>query len=810
MPLTYRGRGGGGGDTSSAPGGAALVSIGTFHTDAARAANASISTGLQLGDDEFLAYRMTSGPLDELPPAVLFFAGGALYEAEAVVPPAALVLGTNAVQLPEAGGGTFVPGNIFGGHDADNVLVISTSQANVEVAIEVFRYASSDAAAVGGGLSAADRAKLDGIEAGATADLTGAEIKATYEAEADTNAFTNALLAKLTAIEAGATADLTGLEIVALINAVLGQMGWQTAGEGGGGGGVADGVLNMVEFADDGQVTFTRSQGAPIVTSMADAVRALTATLTPEQAADGSSDVQGTVSGETLEAAIDAHRVNRYVWLTDLRLDYRDPEAGVEPQFSVVFGAGSQRFLEFHGLSESDQTFIRSVPAGAVVELQKSLFTVTAFSVQADGDLRLAGAFDTALNPALVDTDTYRLRFTAGRPTTWDNLREKEAARPSAAQITAGTDVDPRPWAVTDVEAAVSAHESSSRALDPIAWADATEPTVETLGRIENIEGVLYEHDQKHHAGHGKTVAWGVLADANFRGFHHRSSQVSNPVNGNFYVSIDYGDFEIRRNDRWVNFSPFEAGEVWGGAAVAVTLDDGTMANVANLAMIGVELSRADAFARASANNQVFGNRGNHELIVVTGYVAPVAETTDYYRRLYHPPGSQGNPRGYWYIHGATERWPDDYPYNVVRVGDKLRIRWAQDDPNQDVGDFANRVGNIWLVDVSADIDAANPGTANQVFSLPAGRYRIKVVVGSSKFNETAAFSVGLVAVRSGTDDYMIEQTFSYSRGEGVGSSGLFDIEDIDVDGTEEFYVLLEEDEDNAWRGYLRIERILN
>ena len=666
MPLTYRGRGGGGGDTSSAPGGAALVSIGTFHTDTARAANASITTGLQLGDDEFLGYRMTSGPLDELPPAVLFFAGGALYEAEAVVPPAALVLGTNAVQLPEAGGGTFVPGNIFGGHDADNVLVISTSQANVEVAIEVFRYASSDAAAVGGGLSAADRAKLDGIEAGATADLTGAEIKATYEAEADTNAFTNALLAKLAAIEAGATADLTGLEIVALINAVLGQMGWQTAGEGGGGGGVADGVLNMVEFANDGQVTFTRSQGAPIVTSMADAVRALAGTLTPAQAANGGSNTPGRVSGSLLETAVAAH------------------------------------------------------------------------------------------------------------PDSWDTLTGKNAARPTDDEITAGTDVAPKPWAVADVEQVVRAHESSSRALDPIPWAEATEATAATLGRIENIEGVLYEHDQKHHAGHGKTVAWGVLADANFRGFHHRSSQVGNPVNGNFYISIDYGDFEIRRNDRWVNFNPFEAGEVWGGDAVAVTLDDGTMTNVAGLTMIGVELSRADAFARASANNQVFGNRGNHELIVVTGYVAPVAETTDYYRRLYHPPGSQGNPRGYWYIHGATERWPDDYPYAVDPVGDKLRIRWAQDDPNQDVGDFANRVGNIWLVDVSADIDAANPGTANQVFSLPAGRYRIKVVVGSSEFNETGVFSVGLVAVRSGADDYMIEQTFGYTQGRGgriIGTS---------------------------------------
>lgn len=51
----------------------------------------------------------------------------------------------------------------------------------------------------------ADGVKLDGIEAGATADQTGAEIKALYEAEADTNAYTDAEKSKLAGIAAGAT-----------------------------------------------------------------------------------------------------------------------------------------------------------------------------------------------------------------------------------------------------------------------------------------------------------------------------------------------------------------------------------------------------------------------------------------------------------------------------------------------------------------------------------------------------------------------------------------------------------------------------
>ncbi len=43
-------------------------------------------------------------------------------------------------------------------------------------------------------MASADKVKLDGIESGATADQTGAEIKTAYEAIADTNAFTDAAL----------------------------------------------------------------------------------------------------------------------------------------------------------------------------------------------------------------------------------------------------------------------------------------------------------------------------------------------------------------------------------------------------------------------------------------------------------------------------------------------------------------------------------------------------------------------------------------------------------------------------------------
>ena len=58
---------------------------------------------------------------------------------------------------------------------------------------------------------AADGSKLDGIESGATADQTGAEIKSLYEAEA--NAFTDAQFTKLAGIEAAAdVTDATNVD----------------------------------------------------------------------------------------------------------------------------------------------------------------------------------------------------------------------------------------------------------------------------------------------------------------------------------------------------------------------------------------------------------------------------------------------------------------------------------------------------------------------------------------------------------------------------------------------------------------------
>jgi hypothetical protein len=116
-----------------------------------------------------------------------------------------------------------------------NLSVVSDA-ASVTVASEdgsdaVLPAASAAAAGV---MAAADKAKLDGIEAGAQANPTAAAIKTAYESNPDTNAFTDADRAKLAGVEPGATGDRTGAELVAAIDAVLGGTAWQAGGTAGG------------------------------------------------------------------------------------------------------------------------------------------------------------------------------------------------------------------------------------------------------------------------------------------------------------------------------------------------------------------------------------------------------------------------------------------------------------------------------------------------------------------------------------------------------------------------------------------------
>ena len=95
-----------------------------------------------------------------------------------------------------------------------------------------------------GAMTDEDKTKLDGIETGATADQTNAEIKAAVEAATDSNVFTDDDHNKLNAIEANATADQT-----------------ITAGNGLSGGGTGDVTLTNSLFSDGKFFTVTANAG---------------------------------------------------------------------------------------------------------------------------------------------------------------------------------------------------------------------------------------------------------------------------------------------------------------------------------------------------------------------------------------------------------------------------------------------------------------------------------------------------------------------------------------------------------------------
>ena len=93
---------------------------------------------------------------------------------------------------------------------------IVNADVNASAAIEGSKIQASSGS-VAGTMSSANFTKLAGIETGATADQTNAEIRTAVEAATDSNVFTDADHSKLNGIEAGATADQTITEIKSLI-----------------------------------------------------------------------------------------------------------------------------------------------------------------------------------------------------------------------------------------------------------------------------------------------------------------------------------------------------------------------------------------------------------------------------------------------------------------------------------------------------------------------------------------------------------------------------------------------------------------
>ena len=112
------------------------------------------------------------------------------------------------VNTPDIDGGT-IDGAVIGGATPAAVSATTVSATgNITVG-----------GTVDGRDVATDGSKLDGIESGATADQTAAEIRTLVDSASDSNVFTDADHSKLDGIEAGATGDQTNAEIRAAVEA---------------------------------------------------------------------------------------------------------------------------------------------------------------------------------------------------------------------------------------------------------------------------------------------------------------------------------------------------------------------------------------------------------------------------------------------------------------------------------------------------------------------------------------------------------------------------------------------------------------
>ena len=125
----------------------------------------------------------------------------------------------NSLKVPN-----FIAGSAIRGQDLDanfnQLIQVNQEFRDLKVdkaSPEVWADLNMNGKKVDGRVVSTDGTKLDGIEAGATADQTAAEVRALVQAASDSHVFTDADNSKLDGIETGATADQTAAEIRTLV-----------------------------------------------------------------------------------------------------------------------------------------------------------------------------------------------------------------------------------------------------------------------------------------------------------------------------------------------------------------------------------------------------------------------------------------------------------------------------------------------------------------------------------------------------------------------------------------------------------------
>ena len=124
---------------------------------------------------------------------------------------------TNFVTSDHIVSGTIVSGDIADGTIVNADVNASAAIAGTKISPDFGSQNITTSGTVDGRDVSTDGTKLDGIESGATADQTAAEIRTLVESASDSNVFTDADHTKLNGIETAATADQTAAEIRTLV-----------------------------------------------------------------------------------------------------------------------------------------------------------------------------------------------------------------------------------------------------------------------------------------------------------------------------------------------------------------------------------------------------------------------------------------------------------------------------------------------------------------------------------------------------------------------------------------------------------------
>ncbi len=218
--------------------------------------------------------------------------------------------------------------------------------------------------ASGGGGAVASVFGRTGTVTAQAGDYSGVYQPSSAVLDATTAAFTTALLSKLNGIEAGATADMTGAEIVSAVNANLGGTDWQT----GGSGSVTLNSMTTAASAGDaaGKLAFVQAIGLPAGVVAVSANRALAATDAGQvlQVANG---VALTLDSGSLTGAGDAASmlpaIGAAYTLVVGTATLRTRTGGAALAGASVISSASARDGEIVVRRESDGTYLLLAPA---------------------------------------------------------------------------------------------------------------------------------------------------------------------------------------------------------------------------------------------------------------------------------------------------------------------------------------------------------------------------------------------------------------------------------------------------------------